>query len=48
MGGAPWRGAGLGAFTEEAQAIAYGSVAADAGLPRFEALLATADRWMRP
>jgi len=38
----------LVAFTEEAQALAYGSAAADTGLPRFEALLATADRWMRP
>jgi hypothetical protein len=35
-------------FTEEAQAIAYGGPATDSGPARFESLLATAGRWMRP
>ena len=36
----------LAAFTEEAQAIAYGA-AADSGATQFESLLARANRWVR-
>jgi len=48
LGTGPEAGPELAAFTEQAQAIAYGGAGADSGGTRFESLLATADRWMRP